>query len=1105
MQSKGAKTEVQSNSSSSDCKRQKLSHTDLGRQPPTVKQSGVSQSISPNGIAASSSRDRNLQVSNESHFNEAGSTFCADEFARTPKSRKSCLVVEIFSGTCRLSKACKDVGFRVSAVDKDKNRSENFNIYNCDVGDPKQLKLLKEFLQAESDELLHVHFAPSCGTASRAREKPIPGIPWHKQPKPLRSDEFPDGIPGIQPRDAERVQLANVSYDATMDLVIFLASIGVSSSIENPSNSLFWKYSSVVRAMQSVSGHFTYFDSCMHGGARDKSTAWWSHDPSAVNVNIFEALQAQCDRSHQHAAWKPVLRHGRTHFPTSEEAAYPPVLCQRVAHILKRLAISKGFVFPDDLKHQLAHDDTVGKRQLFATQTRHQHLKPLVSEFSSYQPFILNLADSSDLEALMADLPKGARVCNRRILDGGFSRDDMTSKFPNAVFSSKWDCESSSEVIHVGLPKEPTVFVADAVKAGHPRDMLARAPREVSRLLDSFVNEPHCQRLDRRAKFFKKWLKRSIELKKDEELLHSGLQSHLQPLLAGKRLLLWKEMLVDLAYPDVAIIDEVIRGFPLTGWSKKTGIFQPNVRRPDYGLEQLIKSSKGLNEAVLKSLANESWTDVDQKVWEETLQEVDRRWIREAPNLDFEFVAKRFGLVQKSKVRMIDDFSICGVNGTVGLAEKLRVQSVDELASYLAIIMNISGFSSTLKVVGRTYDLKAAYKQFGVDQFHSDHCRVGVKCPGGGVKKFSVNALPFGATGSVAAFLRIAASVSYIATVGLEIILTNFFDDFTVVCEEKEIESVDFYLTGLFKILGLDYAAEGDKAPPFSAEFGSLGILFNLSSYSSGSFSLEHTEKRKRELLESIDEILGATICGVKELEKLHGRLVWFGSFVFGRQMNVALRILNRFAHSKSKAVSLTEELVDVLKVIRTRLSSSNPTRIFKSVAKTWIIFTDGAYEPSSDTPATVGGVLISPEGEVVQFFGETVSSSLLDELQQQSEHPIYELEVLPVVIATLVWADFIAQSQVVYYLDNEAAKSAFIQGVGFTDSARKLTTIFDEMENRLSIITWFGRVASHSNPADSPSRLCFDDDILLNATRIPVVIPHHIAELGMASGDADS
>ena len=203
--------------------------------------------------------------------------------------------------------------------------------------------------------------------------------------------------------------------------------------------------------------------------------------------------------------------------------------------------------------------------------------------------------------------------------------------------------------------------------------------------------------------------------------------------------------------------------------------------------------------------------------------------------------------------------------------------------------------------------------------------------------------------------------------------------------------------------------------------------------------------------------------------------------------------------------MNLTVELVDVLKVIRARLLSSTPTRIFRSVSKTWIIFTDGAYEPSSSTPASIGGVLVSPSGVLVQFFGEPISSSLLAELQQKSEHPIYELEVLPVVIATVVWADIISQSQVVYYIDNEAAKSAFIQGVGFTDSAKQLTTIFDEMENRMAIITWFGRVASYRNPADGPSRLCFDDQILSGATRIAVVLPHHISELGMASGDADS
>ncbi len=115
------------------------------------------------------------------------------------------------------------------------------------------------------------------------------------------------------------------------------------------------------------------------------------------------------------------------------------------------------------------------------------------------------------------------------------------------------------------------MFVVDAVKAGHPRDMLARAPKAVTDLLNNFVNEPHYRRLERRAKFFKRWLKRSIELKKDEELLHSGLQPYLRPLLAGKRLLLWKEILSDLAYPDVAIIDEGDRGLPLDRLVEKDG------------------------------------------------------------------------------------------------------------------------------------------------------------------------------------------------------------------------------------------------------------------------------------------------------------------------------------------------------------------------------------------------------------------------------------------------------------------------------------------------------------------------------------------------------
>jgi len=60
-----------------------------------------------------------------------------------------------------------------------------------------------------------------------------------------------------------------------------------------------------------------------------------------------------------------------------------------------------------------------------------------------------------------------------------------------------------------------------------------------------------------RASFMKKWLKRSLELKGGEQILHQNLAPHFRRILEGKRLLLWREILVELKYPDVAVIDDI--------------------------------------------------------------------------------------------------------------------------------------------------------------------------------------------------------------------------------------------------------------------------------------------------------------------------------------------------------------------------------------------------------------------------------------------------------------------------------------------------------------------------------------------------------------------
>ena len=171
---------------------------------------------------------------------------------------------------------------------------------------------------------------------------------------------------------------------------------------------------------------------------------------------------------------------------------------------------------------------------------------------------------------------------------------------------------------------------------------------------------------------------------------------------------------------------------------------------------------------------------VRQQVWNETMAEVEKGWLALAQDAHHCSVAKRFGLQQKSKVRMVDDFSISKVNQTYGLRERMRVQAVDGLCAYLAYLLDTTAEAEAPKLKGRIFDMKSAYKQYGVDEWHSDFLHICVRNPAGGHGLLKVTALPFGATGSVNSFLRVSNALAYIGCHGLDIVWSAFFDDDTV-------------------------------------------------------------------------------------------------------------------------------------------------------------------------------------------------------------------------------------------------------------------------------------------------------------------------------------
>ena len=111
---------------------------------------------------------------------------------------------------------------------------------------------------------------------------------------------------------------------------------------------------------------------------RNKRTTFWSFNPRCPGKNMFESLALERDRSHTHASWSPRFVDGKWQCPTHEEAAYPTLLCVRMASLFVDEASARGLSLVEPLAEQVENSAGLGKRPLFTTQTRGNRLKQLM-------------------------------------------------------------------------------------------------------------------------------------------------------------------------------------------------------------------------------------------------------------------------------------------------------------------------------------------------------------------------------------------------------------------------------------------------------------------------------------------------------------------------------------------------------------------------------------------------------------------------------------------------------------------------------------------------------------------------------------------------------
>ena len=660
-------------------------------------------------------------------------------------------MLEVFAGSAVLCSVAKQQGLYGSiAVDKVQKRGSRASIIRLDLTRDVDCHLLESWLS--SDLLLWVHLAPVCGTASRAREIRI----HPSDPKPLHSSDYPDGLPNLDGRDELRVQIANRLFQVACMIFDKASQRGIFVAMENPKNSHFWGTSFFEALWKRWELWCSDFQVCMYGGERDKWTRL------VANFRQIQQLDIVCNKAHKHAPWRFTRdAEGKQVWATSVESQYPRKLCVALTQCVLQHAERHGLqLLPNSLQELDTHPLLAVQKSQIAVghQPDRKKLPPMVPDFAATAvACIKDLQDipvpvltrlSHDLVLMSMELqpitlPKGSRFL-RFFNPSDSTQGGVVGEPDGSMSKSVTGADLSSFPLRAvfELPWAPEEFVQKAARMGHPALSDLSVPEDLDIATQRNLSWSVEQMVKYRKDWCKQWLVRAKELEAAEKEDRSRRPVHVQQNTQNKRLLLTREILESIQYPDVEALEILRNGATLAGDIRHVPVFEEQFKPCLITRSQLENGASKTNA-------------VDELLLEETRQEVSKNWVRGPYKLEDlpegSVVSRRFALVQANKTRMIDDFSISGVNDSCNIHSKISLHMVDTLGAVVRKYFSISmrnGVDSCLEA--KTFDLKSAYRQIAIHEEHLRYAYFSVyNHEIGGPEVYQLVTLPFGAVHSV--------------------------------------------------------------------------------------------------------------------------------------------------------------------------------------------------------------------------------------------------------------------------------------------------------------------------------------------------------------------
>ena len=977
-------------------------------------------------------------------------------------------MVELCAGSAILSAEAQKRGFQVFPMDHSKNRFRPAAaIFQVDLSSQHARELLPQMFHHIKPRWCHLGLP--CGTASRARERPI-GEAMRKagapQPRPLRDTKNLFGFSHLTTCEKARVDAANAVYQ-TGELSIFMCfRLGAIVSIENPERSWLWailstlvksrgddKYNKWYFDLEDVS-----FDGCMHGGDFPKTTRLKATAP------VFSALSVRCDNSHSHAAWG--VRKGADGwiFDTANGAAYPRLLAQRMVECVANH-------IPDDVLAVSYKHFRLDLLQQSAVQSKRHHA--LVPEFAD-----------------VLFLPEVPHVPHKL----------LSQPWPEGGEHEGWgDSKRPRLEVKVGIYFTPFEHIERALSLKHPASLFAIVPDVLRLNLFELFVHGSWHMAKKRINALKDVLEKKKALMGEEEDLRKGLPEHVNEVTRGKSLRLFRVLLEETGFEDMTVCDMMEQGVSLTGVEPESPLYMKKYVPASLTVEQLNHQAAWRRKATMsKPLSGDEVSQL-RDLEAETMEEVkagflqgpfDEQQVTEQLKSDDWSLTRRFVLYQgeEGKIRVIDNYRDSAVNSAFASSSYLALQDTDFIVGFLRFLMIVSSnphevviplrdgrvlrgkWHETLRerpqLLARCVDLSKAYKQVAIHSSSLIHGVLGYPTGEDRWKLFTTSSLPFGACASVFAFNKISRALWHLLTHKFGLLAAVFYDDYPCFEIQPLANLTTKTLDGFFSALGWRHAVVGKKATDFSSTFVALGVQYSLDKLWHGSLVLQNKPGRLERIISLIKSLAGGHVTNKTDIACLSGLLNFAGGFVMGHSFKPALHYLNKWA-STSPSESQRAEVCNLVEVL---VSGAKPREVQLTLdLDPLIVYTDGAFEKGV---ATWGALVFDPAtGERLVFAG-TVPSVLCDYwLGEVGQQIICEVETYAYICVRWHLRKRLYNRLGICFIDNEASRVALIKRSSQSHAMFLLVAFISLVDSRVPFGAWVERVPSAANPADLPSR----------------------------------